>query len=139
MEGGGGQQQQQHAADSQGLNFGVSSVSAGTFTCNPNWPEVLEALLPGQHSNDGPDIIARGRLFQLKLLALLEDLLQDHVLGRTMGHCYTIEFQKRGQSSVLEGELSWWSNTMKMWREGNHVLELDRSIAVADGLPHTWC
>jgi hypothetical protein len=30
-----------------------------TMTCNPNWDEILEALLPGQQAADRPDIVAR--------------------------------------------------------------------------------
>lgn len=65
-----------------------------TMTCNPQWPEVESALLPHQKPNDRPDILAR--VFRLKLKALLKDLTQGHVLGKVIGHCYTIEFQKRG-------------------------------------------
>ncbi|XP_035700915.1 uncharacterized protein LOC110861863 [Folsomia candida] len=30
-----------------------------TFTCNPKWPEIKSNLLPGQHGNNRPDIVAR--------------------------------------------------------------------------------
>ena len=30
-----------------------------TFTCNPNHPDILENLLPGQQPKDRPDIVAR--------------------------------------------------------------------------------
>ena len=35
-----------------------------TFTTNPNWPEIQEALLPGEKPSDRPDICAR--IFKLK-------------------------------------------------------------------------
>ena len=65
-----------------------------TFTCNPNWREIQENLLPGQAAKDMPDIVAR--VFKLKLKALLKDLLEDDVLGFGRAHTYVIEFQKRG-------------------------------------------
>ena len=43
-----------------------------TMTCNPDWPEIQNALLPGQTPNDRPDIV--GRVFGLKLQMLLQDL-----------------------------------------------------------------
>ena len=38
-----------------------------TFTCNPNWPEIQEALLQqlGQYVNYRPDIVAQ--VFHLRL------------------------------------------------------------------------
>ena len=35
-----------------------------TMTCNPNWRENKDNLLPGQQASDRPDICAR--VFQLK-------------------------------------------------------------------------
>ncbi|XP_045810788.1 uncharacterized protein LOC123905205 [Trifolium pratense] len=66
-----------------------------TFTCNPNWPEILR-LLDSKHlkPHDRPDIIAR--VFKIKFNELLKDLTKNHVLGRVMAYLYTIEFQKRG-------------------------------------------
>lgn len=65
-----------------------------TFTCNPRWPEITCELLPGQSSIDRPDLTAR--VFNLKLRALLDDLLKKGILGKVVGHIYTVEFQKRG-------------------------------------------
>ena len=39
-----------------------------TFTCNPNWPELMESLLPGQRPDDRPDLVAR--VFNMKLNSL---------------------------------------------------------------------
>jgi len=41
-----------------------------TFTCNPNWPKIMEALFqqPGQCASDRPNIVAR--VFRLKLKEL---------------------------------------------------------------------
>lgn len=64
-----------------------------TMTCNPNLPEKQNELLKSQSANDRPDIIVR--VFRIKLKLLLEDLLKNHVLGKTIAHVYVIEFQKR--------------------------------------------
>ena len=65
-----------------------------TFTCNPKWQEITDALLPGQQAKDRPDLIAR--VFNLKLKALMDDLLKNQVLGKVVGRIYVVEFQKRG-------------------------------------------
>lgn len=65
-----------------------------TFTCNPSWPEIQEALLEGQSAPDRPDIVVR--VFKLKLKELLHDLTKQHVLGKVIAHVHTVEFQKRG-------------------------------------------
>jgi len=36
-----------------------------TFTCNPKWKEITDALLPGQTAKDCPDLVTR--VFYLKL------------------------------------------------------------------------
>ena len=64
-----------------------------TFTCNPNWAEIKDSLLPGQRATDRPDLVCR--VFNLKLKALLKDL-DDGVLGRMVARFHVIEFQKRG-------------------------------------------
>ena len=43
-----------------------------TFTCNPRWQEVTDALFPGQTAENQQDIVAR--VFKLKLKSLLHDL-----------------------------------------------------------------
>ena len=65
-----------------------------TFTCNPQWEEITSALLLNQKASDRLDLIVR--VFRLKLRELLSDLNKRHILGRTLAHVYTIEFQKRG-------------------------------------------
>ncbi|MCH86997.1 helicase-like protein, partial [Trifolium medium] len=66
-----------------------------TFTCNPNWPEIVR-LVSKTHlkPHDRPDIIAR--VFKIKLDELMKDLTKKHILGRVVAYMYTIEFQKRG-------------------------------------------
>jgi hypothetical protein len=65
-----------------------------TMTCNPNWPEILDNLSPGQTPQDRPDLIAR--VFRAKLEMMKEMLLKSHILGVVAAHVYVVEFQKRG-------------------------------------------
>ncbi|XP_056685898.1 uncharacterized protein [Spinacia oleracea] len=67
-----------------------------TFTCNPNWQEIIEFLtiISGQRPEDRPDIIAR--VFKIKLEELMEDLKDRGHFGEAKAAIYTIEFQKRG-------------------------------------------
>ena len=67
-----------------------------TFTANPNWPEIKEALkdFPGQTATDRPDIVARA--FRLRQSSLLKELKKDNIFGRFRGCVWTIEYQKRG-------------------------------------------
>lgn len=39
------------------------------MTCNPQWPEITNALLPSQIAQDRPDLIAR--VFNMKLEAMI--------------------------------------------------------------------
>jgi len=65
-----------------------------TFTCNPQWQEIKEALYPGQKPEDAPHIVSR--VFHLKLHSLLHALNERYVLGKVKAFVYVIEFQKRG-------------------------------------------
>ena len=65
-----------------------------TFTCNPAWKEIQDALPPGFQAEDAPTIVSR--VFHQKLDALLTDFLKHDVLGKVAAHVYVIEFQKRG-------------------------------------------
>lgn len=69
-----------------------------TFTCNPNWPEIVENLKRGESASDRPDLVAR--VFKLKLKELIRDLIVVGVLGKSIAFVYTIEFQKRGLPHV---------------------------------------
>jgi hypothetical protein len=73
--------------------FGGSDLFI-TFTANPNWREVREALLPHQTPQDRPDIVAR--VFKLKFESLLHDIMQKAIFGKAEGYVYTVEYQKRG-------------------------------------------
>ncbi|XP_058793045.1 uncharacterized protein LOC131665274 [Phymastichus coffea] len=65
-----------------------------TMTCNPNWPEIKENLLPGQQAADRPDLVAR--VFDLKKDRLLDIVIKKSFFGKVASYVYVIEFQKRG-------------------------------------------
>lgn len=64
-----------------------------TFTCNPNWQEILDNL-QGTKKEHRPDLIARN--FKLKLEELLDDITRKHIFEIPSAWFYNIEFQKRG-------------------------------------------
>ena len=66
-----------------------------TVTCNPKWPEIVAALLPGQKAEDRPDLVAR--VFHQKLQRLLKDVTKDGIFGKPNAFMWVIEFQKRGE------------------------------------------
>ncbi|XP_058789684.1 uncharacterized protein LOC131663341 [Phymastichus coffea] len=65
-----------------------------TMTCNPNWPEIKENLLPGQQTSDRPDIVAR--IFHLKKERIIDLIVKKKFFGEVAAYVYVIEFQKRG-------------------------------------------
>ncbi len=65
-----------------------------TMTCNPNWPEILHELRPGEEANDRPDLTSR--VFNMKFNALFKDLLHNGVLGIADVDIHVVEWQKRG-------------------------------------------
>jgi len=72
--------------------FGKSNLFV-TFTCNPKWKEITNALLLGQTAKDRPKLVTR--VFNLKLDTLLKDI-KDGVLGNVIAKIWVIEFHKRG-------------------------------------------
>ncbi len=65
-----------------------------TMTCNPNWLEIMHELTLGEEANDRSDLTSR--VFNMKLNALLKDLLQNGVLGIAVADIHVVEWQKRG-------------------------------------------
>ena len=53
-----------------------------TFTCNPRWPEITAELLPGQRSEDRPDLLAR--VLRIKLRELLDDFRKRKSWGQSL-------------------------------------------------------
>ena len=69
-----------------------------TMTCNPGWEEIRNELLPGQNSQDQPDLLAR--IFKAKFEEFKDDIVNKRVLGRVVAHVHVFEFQKRGLPHV---------------------------------------
>lgn len=76
-----------------------------TFTCNPRWPEIVEALEPGQTWRERPDLCAR--VFKEKKRQLLDDLRKGFAFRDAEGNLqkaetllWVIEYQKRGLPHV---------------------------------------
>ncbi|XP_073821586.1 uncharacterized protein [Musca autumnalis] len=65
-----------------------------TFTCNPQWTEIKEHLLPGQTPIDRHDITAR--VFKQKLKVLMDMIVKHKVFGEVRCWMYSVEWQKRG-------------------------------------------
>lgn len=65
-----------------------------TFTGNPKWPEIQEALRNKQEYIHRPDIVCR--IFMDKITEFTKDVLERQVLGKIAGWCYSVEHQKRG-------------------------------------------
>ena len=65
-----------------------------TFTCNPNWKEIQEELLPGQQPHHRHDLIAR--IFRQKLKSMVSLVTKAQIFGQVQCFMYTIEWQKRG-------------------------------------------
>ncbi|KAJ1268745.1 hypothetical protein BS78_07G158400 [Paspalum vaginatum] len=96
-----------------------------TFTCNPKWSEITSCLLPDEHPNDRPDIIAR--VFHMKLRQLLDDLHSGKIFGPILALLFLIsveipdpEIDPLGYTLVAEhmmhgscGEKNWNCPCMK--------------------------
>ena len=65
-----------------------------TMTCNPNWPEIRNALLEGQTPQDRPDLVSK--VFKLKKDQLMHDLINGGLFGEVVAHMHVTEWQKRG-------------------------------------------
>jgi len=65
-----------------------------TMTCNPQWPEIADNLLPGQQAQDRPDMVAR--VFRQKHKKLMELIVKEAAFGKVRAWLYSIEYQKRG-------------------------------------------
>lgn len=65
-----------------------------TFTCNPNWPEFKDNLQFRQKPENRPDLVCR--VFRVKFLEFLDDVVHKQFFGIIQSYHYVIEFQKRG-------------------------------------------
>ena len=91
-----------------------------TFTCNPGWPEIQAALLPGQDAQSRPDLVAR--VFHQKLKSLMKELTTDGILGHCVSVLMVVEFQKRGKFTfyftihIANGQSMKWSGSVRWIR-----------------------
>lgn len=65
-----------------------------TFTCNPSWIEITDLLMPGQTPVHRHDLTAR--VFNQKVIKLMDLISKNHIFGETRCFMYSIEWQKRG-------------------------------------------
>ncbi|KAL6570058.1 hypothetical protein OROMI_014572 [Orobanche minor] len=65
-----------------------------TVTCNPNWPEIREGLLPGEEAQNRSDLVAR--IFRARNEEFKNEIVTKKLLGEVAAYLYVIEFQKRG-------------------------------------------
>lgn len=65
-----------------------------TFTCNPNWIDIVSQLQEGQTASDRMDLVAR--VFQIKAKALIKGLVKLGWFANVIGNIWTREYQKRG-------------------------------------------
>lgn len=65
-----------------------------TFTCNPDWPEIVQNIKRYHKVEFRHDIV--NRVVKGKLDAFLHDILKNDIFGKVMYYSYSIEFQKRG-------------------------------------------
>lgn len=64
-----------------------------TFTTNPSWPEIVDNARNSNGMNS-PDLYCR--VFNIKMKALLHDILSNSVLGVVIAFAWSVEFQQRG-------------------------------------------
>jgi hypothetical protein len=48
-----------------------------TITCNPDWPEIRDAMFEEQTAVDQPDLVAR--VFSMRLTMILDDILKKYL------------------------------------------------------------
>jgi hypothetical protein len=69
-----------------------------TMTCNPNWPEIQQAVPVGSHWRYHPDLVAR--VFWLKFKSLMRDIIKMKIFGAVRAYVWRIEWQARGLPHV---------------------------------------
>ena len=65
-----------------------------TMTANPQWREISEAIPAGSHWKHHQDIV--GRVFYMKLRAMMDVIIKNKLFGEVLGYCLRIEWQGRG-------------------------------------------
>ncbi|GBM31998.1 hypothetical protein AVEN_222328-1 [Araneus ventricosus] len=62
-----------------------------TFTCNPSWPEILNAMQGRERPENRLDSVVR--VFKMKLSELLDDLIKRKVFGCVTSYIYLSNFK----------------------------------------------
>jgi len=91
--------------DAMAINakFGAPNLLV-TFTMNPAWKEMTDALRVGdygsfkQMSHYRPDLIMR--VFYAKFKVFLADILHHQAFSKVIAYYHVLEFQKRGLPHV---------------------------------------
>ncbi|XP_024963780.1 uncharacterized protein LOC112504042 [Cynara cardunculus var. scolymus] len=119
-----------------------------TFTCNPKWPEIkdmLQKISQKDHENRA-DIVCR--VFEIKLVQLMQDLKTEQPFGQIIICLYTIEFQKRG---LLHAHILLFLHQTTKNPSGDHIdniitaeipdphVDLDAYNAVKNFMMHGPC
>ncbi|XP_039805048.1 homeodomain-interacting protein kinase 2-like [Panicum virgatum] len=100
-----------------------------TMTCNPNWDEIKQDLLPGQIAQDHPDLVTR--VFRAKLEELKKKLMENNILGK--GH-------DRASVAVREGDNADGNETLGCISMGKDIKtfplpEIDEMYDDSNGIP----
>ena len=71
-----------------------------TMTCNPRWSEIVNSIPAGVDPDPvlHADIVAR--VFMLKWMALMHDIIVGQIFGPVLAFCWRIEWQFRGWPHV---------------------------------------
>ncbi|XP_049378107.1 uncharacterized protein LOC125842861 [Solanum stenotomum] len=85
-----------------------------TMTCNPEWIEIQQALLPGQLPQDRPNLVTR--VFRAKLQDLKDQIFKKEIFGTIAAHVFVVEFQKRGLPHI---------HLLLIFKEGNKIRSAD--------------
>ena len=59
-----------------------------TFTCNPDWPEIQNSLLPGQSAQARPDLTAQ--VFNSRLKSITTEIFKKGIFGKVIGRTHVI-------------------------------------------------
>lgn len=65
-----------------------------TMTCNPLWPEIINALPPNSHWQDHMDIV--NRVFAIKMRQFIKDIVKRQIFGPVKAYVCRVEWQARG-------------------------------------------
>jgi hypothetical protein len=61
-----------------------------TFTCNPNWQEIIAKLEPNQIASDRPNLVAH--VFQMKVKVLLKGVEKIGWFAKVIRNIWTKEY-----------------------------------------------